>query len=92
VRLCLVKKHRANIMIASHNQKSIENTIDLMREMKIDPTTGGVYFGQLLGMLLVPFWLIVLSCIPCLSPVSPLIPPEPLSPLLPTSSCLSPLA
>jgi hypothetical protein len=50
VKLVLVKKHRANIMIASHNQKSIENTIDLMREMNIDPTTGGVYFGQLLGM------------------------------------------
>ena len=37
------------IMIASHNQRSIELTLDAMREHKLSPSAG-VYFGQLLGM------------------------------------------
>ena len=41
---------KANLLIASHNQKSIELTIDLMNEKKIDRVEGGVAFGQLLGM------------------------------------------
>ena len=41
---------RANILVASHNQRSVEKTIAAMEENGIDPATGGVYFGQLLGM------------------------------------------
>lgn len=39
-----------NVMVASHNQESCEHTLQLMKEYNIDPATGGVYFGQLLGM------------------------------------------
>jgi proline dehydrogenase len=41
---------RSEVMIASHNQKSIEYVISKMNELGIDKKSGGVYFGQLLGM------------------------------------------
>lgn len=37
------------VMIASHNQYSIELTLDIMSKFNL-PVTKGVYFGQLLGM------------------------------------------
>jgi proline dehydrogenase len=43
-------RSRANVLVASHNQRSVEKTIEAMAEAQIDPATGGVYFGQLLGM------------------------------------------
>eukprot|EP00127_Corallochytrium_limacisporum_P005641 Clim_evm20s210 gene=Clim_evmTU20s210 len=42
--------HRSNLMIASHNQTSMEKTVDLMARYNINRETGGVFFGQLLGM------------------------------------------
>jgi proline dehydrogenase len=38
------------VMIASHNQKSIEYATQKMQELNIPRRDGGVYFGQLLGM------------------------------------------
>lgn len=38
------------VMIASHNQNSIELTIAEMKNLKLDPSKSGIYFGQLLGM------------------------------------------
>ena len=41
----------AEVMVATHNQGSIEATVRLMGEMGIEPPRGaGVFFGQLLGM------------------------------------------
>lgn len=40
----------AEVMVATHNQASIEATVALMGQLGIDPGKGGVYFGQLLGM------------------------------------------
>jgi proline dehydrogenase len=39
-----------NLVVASHNQSSIEIALEYMRKNNIDPATGGVYFAQLLGM------------------------------------------
>jgi proline dehydrogenase len=39
-----------NLMIASHNQESVELAVKTMGELGLDPKSGGVYFGQLLGM------------------------------------------
>lgn len=41
---------RVEIMIASHNQESIEYTIGQMAAKGLSPQRTGVYFGQLLGM------------------------------------------
>jgi proline dehydrogenase len=38
------------LMIASHNKRSIETTVRLMEEMGLDPSDGAVYFAQLYGM------------------------------------------
>lgn len=46
----LVAEGRAEFMIASHNQESIEKATKLMYDMDLPPTESGVYFGQLLGM------------------------------------------
>jgi proline dehydrogenase len=43
-------KQPVNVMIASHNQQSIEIATELMHDLDIDRTKGGVFFGQLLGM------------------------------------------
>lgn len=40
----------AEVMIASHNQKSIERAVSLMHELGVEPQQSGIYFGQLLGM------------------------------------------
>ena len=40
----------AEVMIATHNQKSIERAVSLMHELEVEPQNSGVYFGQLLGM------------------------------------------
>lgn len=44
------KGEGSNVLIASHNQVSVETTISLMQQLGISKTSGGVYFGQLLGM------------------------------------------
>lgn len=44
------RDEEAEVMIATHNQKSIERAVSLMHELSIEPRTSGVYFGQLLGM------------------------------------------
>ena len=46
----LTKLHRANVLVASHNQASAEFATSEMAARGIDRGTGGVYFGQLLGM------------------------------------------
>lgn len=45
-----VKSEGAEVMIATHNQASIENAVATMASLGLDPQTSGVYFGQLLGM------------------------------------------
>jgi proline dehydrogenase len=40
----------SSFMVASHNEDSVKNTVAFMRKLNIDRRTGGVYFGQLLGM------------------------------------------
>ena len=44
------RDEEAEVMIATHNQKSIERAVSLMHELSIEPRKSGVYFGQLLGM------------------------------------------
>jgi len=41
---------KANLLIASHNEESIHKAISSMKNRNIDRKTGGVAFGQLLGM------------------------------------------
>lgn len=43
------KGSNLEIMIASHNQRSVELAIETMDKLKLPPSSG-VYFGQLLGM------------------------------------------
>ncbi|KAK9865686.1 hypothetical protein WJX84_004061 [Apatococcus fuscideae] len=38
------------MMVASHNQRSIETAVALMRRLGMAPSDSGVYFGQLYGM------------------------------------------
>lgn len=45
----IAKGDDVEIMIASHNQKSVELALDTMRLHNLQPSAG-VYFGQLLGM------------------------------------------
>ncbi len=45
----IAKGDDVEIMIASHNQKSVELALDTMRHHNLQPSAG-VYFGQLLGM------------------------------------------
>jgi proline dehydrogenase len=40
----------AHLMVASHNQTSIERTVAGMAQRGLSPSSSGVYFGQLLGM------------------------------------------
>ncbi|KAG7400317.1 hypothetical protein PHYBOEH_006257 [Phytophthora boehmeriae] len=46
----LRNNHLASFMVASHNENSVVNTVQQMQDIGIDRATGGVYFGQLLGM------------------------------------------
>lgn len=41
---------KRNLLVASHNQTSVEYTVAKMDELNICRDKGGVYFGQLLGM------------------------------------------
>ncbi|EGD79600.1 proline oxidase [Salpingoeca rosetta] len=41
---------RCNVLIASHNQDSVEFAVEEMKRRGIDPQTGGVCFAQLRGM------------------------------------------
>merc|ERR1712224_1135676 len=41
---------RAEVLVATHNQASIEKAVDRMAHHGIPSMDGGVYFGQLLGM------------------------------------------
>ena len=45
-----VKADRFEMMVASHNQASVEAAVALMHDLCMDPTDSGVHFGQLLGM------------------------------------------
>lgn len=45
-----VKAHGFEMMVATHNQASVEAAVALMHEMNMSPTESGVHFGQLLGM------------------------------------------
>ncbi|KAK9799009.1 hypothetical protein WJX73_003308 [Symbiochloris irregularis] len=40
----------AEVMIATHNQQSVEHAVGLMHQLDLDPQKTGVFFGQLLGM------------------------------------------
>uniref|UniRef100_K3WL89 Proline dehydrogenase n=1 Tax=Globisporangium ultimum (strain ATCC 200006 / CBS 805.95 / DAOM BR144) TaxID=431595 RepID=K3WL89_GLOUD len=40
----------ASFMVASHNEDSVKRTVKMMKAHGIDRQSGGVYFGQLLGM------------------------------------------
>ena len=41
---------RTEIMIATHNQRSIEKAVDLMKQLGLDPGDQSVFFAQLYGM------------------------------------------
>lgn len=41
---------RAEVMIATHNQYSVETAVRSMHDFGLQPHTHGVFFGQLLGM------------------------------------------
>lgn len=41
---------KIELMIASHNQGSIEKTVELMDQYKISPKDGPIHFAQLMGM------------------------------------------
>ena len=45
-----VKAYGFEMMVASHNQASVEAAVDLMHDLGMHPTQSGVHFGQLLGM------------------------------------------
>ncbi|KAJ9461372.1 Proline dehydrogenase 1 [Diplonema papillatum] len=45
-----MQRRHMGILVGSHNQGSIERILETMRSLGIDKKTGGVYFGQLLGM------------------------------------------
>ena len=44
-----VRSEGAEVMIASHNQYSVETAVAEMYELDIDPRSQPVFFGQLLG-------------------------------------------
>jgi len=50
VDLILRDLHFSNVLVATHNQKSVTFVLDKMEKLNISPSNGGVYFGQLLGM------------------------------------------
>ena len=45
-----IEMEKCEVMIASHNEFSIQYVVERMRQCEICPATGGIYFGQLLGM------------------------------------------
>lgn len=50
VQLLLSNNNMAEFMVASHNEQSVQHTVQLMNMKHIPKNGGGVYFGQLLGM------------------------------------------
>ncbi len=44
-----VAREGAEVMVASHNQRSVELAVERMAALGLPPSSG-VYFGQLLGM------------------------------------------
>jgi proline dehydrogenase len=44
------QQSNVNLVVASHNQESVEQTIRVMEQNKISKNKHNVYFGQLLGM------------------------------------------
>lgn len=44
------KEGRAELMIGSHSQDSVEHAVALMARLGMEPGDAPVYFGQLLGM------------------------------------------
>ena len=44
------KEAGAEVMIATHNQNSVEHAVSLMHALDLPPGDTGVFFGQLLGM------------------------------------------
>ena len=45
-----VQHSKFEMMVASHNQESVEAAVSLMQDLGMHPTHGGVQFGQLMGM------------------------------------------
>lgn len=45
-----VKSDRAELMLGSHNQGSVEAAVAAMADLGMDPEEAPVYFGQLMGM------------------------------------------
>ncbi|XP_051907516.1 proline dehydrogenase 1, mitochondrial [Hippocampus zosterae] len=43
-------ERKSNIMVATHNEDTVEFTLEKMNEMGLSPAENKVYFGQLLGM------------------------------------------
>lgn len=41
---------KSECMMGTHNQKSIEYTIEIMKKLGISPSSGAIHFAQLLGM------------------------------------------
>lgn len=50
IKLLLDHNHMASFMVASHNEESVRLTTTWMEERGISKESGGIYFGQLLGM------------------------------------------
>jgi len=53
VEMCLqamARGEKVEVLIASHNQTSIEKALSEMDRLNLEGQTTGVYFGQLLGM------------------------------------------
>lgn len=46
----LQNNNLSSFMVASHNESSVEKTVEKMQALGIERATGGVFFGQLLGM------------------------------------------
>ena len=44
------KDEGVEVMVATHNQASVEGTVRAMAAAGLNPSTCGLYFGQLLGM------------------------------------------
>ena len=45
-----VHKNNAQVMVATHNEESVQHTLNLMKDMNITADEKKVFFGQLLGM------------------------------------------
>ena len=50
IEMLLSSTQKPKVMVASHNQSSIQKATHVMRDNGIRPNDGHVFFGQLLGM------------------------------------------